>query len=423
VYAQASQAGAAGEKPMRILMVTPMPPQTQATNAVALVTRGLLMGLRPRHEVTLVTVAGPEPAEHAAVQALRAAGLEVHAACRSEPLGPARWKRRWRLARGLLGGTLPFRTVWYWEPEMQVLLNRLLAQQRFDVLQLEDNATGVYAYPTDRPIVLTEHEVRRPRPVDWGGWRSRNWAQWAWNENDWQRWRRYQPAVWRRCQRLQVFTARDAAGLQALAPDMAERVRVNPFGIEMPPDGDPAQYPEDPNTLIFAGGFSHYPNVDAALWLAQDILPRLRARCPGVRLVLVGSDPPPEVCALAAPNVEVTGRVPAIEPYVRRAALVLAPVRVGGGMRMKVLQGMALGKVVLTTPLGAEGLWQNGEAPPLALAETAEEFAAHAATLLADAPTRHALGCRARAFVAKHHSAQVYAQRAERIYAEVCNGG
>jgi glycosyltransferase involved in cell wall biosynthesis len=112
-----------------------------------------------------------------------------------------------------------------------------------------------------------------------------------------------------------------------------------------------------------------------------------------------------------------------MEPYVRRAALVLAPVRSGGGMRMKVLQGMALGKAVVATPLGAEGLRHNGQAPPLALAETAEEFATAASELLACAPARLALGERARAFAAEHHSAEAYARRTERIYEEVCHAG
>jgi glycosyltransferase involved in cell wall biosynthesis len=253
--------------------------------------------------------------------------------------------------------------------------------------------------------------------VNWRGWQTTGWRQWAWDETDWQRWPAYQRAAWSRCDRLQVFTPRDAAAVKALAPHMAGRVRINPFGLALPPPADHAR--EVPGSLVFVGGFSHRPNVDAALWLAHDILPALRARCPGVQLTLVGSEPPPAVLALAGTDVKVTGRVAAVEPYLEQAAVVLAPLRIGGGMRMKVLQGMALGKAVVTTPLGAEGLTQVAGPPPLALAGSLTGLVEATAALLADAPARRALGQRARAFVAEHYSPAAYARRTDAIYHEL----
>ncbi len=401
---------------MRILMVTPMPPQPQPTNGVPLVTYAQLLGMRERHDITLATIAGPDPAEHAAVDALRAAGVNVWAARRVAPLGLQRWQRRVRLASMIMGGKYPFRTGWYWEPQLQRLLDRLLFEHQFDVVQLHDNATGIYRYRTHAPIVLTEHEVRRPRKVDWYGLTTTGLRRWLWAEQDWRRWPAYQYNVWRRADRLQVFTMRDAVAVRAMAPNLVDRVRVNPFGIVLPQVANPDR--EEPEMLVFTGGFSHPPNVDAALWLAREIMPRIRRLAPSVRLFLVGSEPPPEVLALGCDDITVTGRVPEVEPWLERAAVVLAPLRIGGGMRTKVLQGMAIGKAVVTTPLGAEGLTFIGN-PPLAVGVDAEAIARITGALLASRSQRYALGARARAFVMEHFSPQAYAQRLEAIYAEL----
>jgi glycosyltransferase involved in cell wall biosynthesis len=405
---------------MKILMVTPMPPQRQPTNAVPLVLHAQLTGLVSRHEMTLVTVAGPDPAEWHALEQLRASGVDVQAIWRTEPYGIRRWGRRWRLASAWLRGKYPWRTIWFWEPGVQQILDRLLAEQRFDLIHIDDNAVGIYRCRTNTPTIFTEHEVRRPRPIDWHFGSKPNWIRWALSEADWHRWRRYQPAVWRRFDRIQVFTPRDAAAIRAIVPELAGRVRVNPFGIEIPAAADPSR--EENGAVAFAGGFSHQPNVDAALWLGNEIIPLLRARCPGIRLFLVGSYPPEPVQALACTDIIVTGRVPEIEPFLERAAVILAPLRIGGGMRMKVLQGMALGKAVVTTPLGAEGLAIAGCQPPLVVAEDAKEIASAAAALLASPEARRSLGRRARTFVAEHYSPLAYARRLEAIYAELQPG-
>lgn len=402
---------------MKILMATPTPPYTQPTNSVPLVTHCQLVGLVDRHEVTLVTGAGHDPTDQAAVAELQKMGIELHVAWRPTVDGVRRWQRRGRLVKFWLGGRYPFRTVWYWQAEVQRVLDRLLAERHFDLVTAADNAMGIYHYRTARPTLLTEMEVRRPRAINWTGWSSTPWRQWAFGEVDWQRWQGYQRQVWQRFDCVQVFTARDAAAIGRIAPTLAKRVRVNPFGIDLPAPADPQR--EDESMVLFVGGFSHWPNVDAALWLAQAIMPLLRLRRPGIRLFLVGSYPPAAVQALADDDIIVTGGVPAVEPFLERAAVVVAPVRVGGGMRMKVLQAMAVGKAVVSTPLGAEGLTLGCDQPPLMLASEAEAMAQAITRLLAEADQRHALGRAARAFVADHFSAQAYAGRLETIYRDL----
>ncbi len=235
-------------------------------------------------------------------------------------------------------------------------------------------------------------------------------------EADWRRWPAYQRSVWRRFDLIQVFTERDAAAVAELAPDLLDRVRVTPFGIDVPEALDTAQ--EEPGLVLFVGNFTHPPNVDAALWLVSEIMPRLRTLVPGVQLVLVGGEAAKRIASLARDDVQVVADVDAVEPWLEAASVVLAPVRTGGGMRMKVLQALASGKAVVTTPRGAEGFRLDGSEPPLVTADDADGIATATARLLEDKPLRRALGLRARRYAVEHHSGAAYARRLERVYAE-----
>jgi glycosyltransferase involved in cell wall biosynthesis len=126
--------------------------------------------------------------------------------------------------------------------------------------------------------------------------------------------------------------------------------------------------------------------------------------------------PPPALRELEGNGVRVLGEVDDIDVLVRQAALVCAPVRTGGGMRMKVLQAMAHGKAVLTTPLGIEGLATDGRVPPVVVGSDADDLAWRAGELLADADARATLGRQAREFAEQYHSPEAYASRLEASY-------
>ena len=162
--------------------------------------------------------------------------------------------------------------------------------------------------------------------------------------------------------------------------------------------------------MLFVGNFMHPPNLDAAAWLAREIVPRIRVLRPSARLTIVGAALPGQIRALGGDGVEFVGGVPLIGPVLESTALVLAPVRHGGGMRMKVLQALASGKATVTTRRGAEGLLLEDEEPPLVVADDADAIASAAALLLDDHAERRALGTRAREFVRRRHSPEAYAR-------------
>jgi polysaccharide biosynthesis protein PslH len=393
-------------------MVTIMPPQPDSWGAIPVVLHGLLCALRSRHEITLVTLVGDD-GERRAVDDLCRSGLEVHPVERT----PGTGLRRMRMAAAWLCGREPKRTIWNHEPRMQQTLDTILAARRFDLIQVEDLALGAYNYPRSTPKILTHHEVLRPRSVNWRVWRETRSLRSIIDEADWHRWPRHQADVWRRFDCIQVFSQRDARSIEQIAPDIASRVRVNPFCLQMPRAADPAR--ERPGSLLFVGSFLHAPNVDAVNWLVDDILPRVRAEYPDATLTIAGADPRGRIQHLAGPHVVLAGYVEDLAPLIDDAAVLLAPVRIGGGQRMKVLYGLGAGKAVVTTARGAEGLDTAATVSALRVAEDADGIARATVELLRSPVERRALACRARALVQDRYTPEAYACRAQAVYEEL----
>lgn len=165
-------------------------------------------------------------------------------------------------------------------------------------------------------------------------------------------------------------------------PDGVRSVLVCPNGRDpsavLPPAHDP--------TVAFVATMGWAPNVDAALWLVRDIWPLVRERVPYARLLLVGRDPAPAVRAVASDDVDVTGTVPDVTPYLAKSRVVVAPLRAGGGTRLKIMEALDLGRPVVATSLGCEGN-EDLVGRGVVLADTAPGLADAIVSLLL-APTR-----------------------------------
>jgi len=125
--------------------------------------------------------------------------------------------------------------------------------------------------------------------------------------------------------------------------------------------------------VLFIGGYDHDPNVDAARHLSQKILPLVMDSLPGIRLTLLGSNPPPKIRKLASASVRVPGYVADVAPFFERARVFAAPLRYGAGMKAKLTQAFAYGLPAVTTPRGAEGI---ADRSGLLVAEEDDDFAA-----------------------------------------------
>ncbi|MBZ6379997.1 hypothetical protein B5C34_14305 [Pacificimonas flava] len=170
------------------------------------------------------------------------------------------------------------------------------------------------------------------------------------------------------------------------------------------PSADAKTTAEAGRGLVFAGAMDYPPNIEAVEWLVGDILPRVRRRVPGTDLTIVGSNPVPAVRRLARKKgVEVTGFVEDIRPYVRRAAISVAPIRTARGVQNKVLEAMAMGKPVVASSQAYSGI--NAEpGHDLLVADTADAFAGAVADLLEDGKRRARMGRAARAKMRSYYS-------------------
>lgn len=400
---------------MRILLLVPMVPRANGGGAIPVLLHAELEGLLAKHEVTLVSSFGDDDGEAEAADRLLRDGVDAYFVDRRVPASPLRRnRRRLRLAGTWMSRPWPWRTIWFAPPALQPLLDRL-ASRKFDVVAVEDSSMSVFRLPAGVPAVLTEHEAFRAEAPDWlqAPLPQRPGALLA--SQDWRRFQRFQRNAWPRFPLIQVFSRGDATEIASVVPDLEHRLRINPFGLSLPDCSPKAEERDD--TVLFVGNFAHPPNRDAALWLANEIMPLLRRRVP-VRLRIVGTLPPPEVLALRRDDIEVFPNAPDLEPHFATASVVVAPIRTGGGMRMKVLEAIGRRKAVVTTPLGAEGFNVFSEEPPLALAADATEVASQTAALLADRGRRQGLAARARSFAEANLAPQPWAARLEAVYAE-----
>ncbi len=251
-----------------------------------------------------------------------------------------------------------------------------------------------------RALVAGEADLRAQLALRGQLWAARRYESWMYTPYD----------------AVTVLSEPDRDELLALNPDY--NVTVIPNGIEMErfPSPDPSAE-RDPAHLLFVGNYDYAPNRDAALWLANEILPKVRQQVPDTRLSLVGNAPPPELQALANDPISVTGRVPDVRPYLQGATVFVCPLRYGAGIKNKVLEALASGIPVVATPVSVDGITiTDGESA--LVANDAEELAAATVRVLQNDALRQTLGERGRAVVEGGYSWRSVAERYAALYGE-----
>ena len=386
----------------RLLFLAPYPPRRDALHGGARAMAHLIGGLAERNRVALLCLRGDDED-----------GIEpgLRERCEIAEELPRRGRRRSKDLRERVGKHLrtaesllalrPKWATWCALPAFEERLRALDAGWRPEVVQAEYHVMGQYLACVRSRRVLNQYEPGAPAARE----RWRSGARGVRRYLEMRAWERYERAVARRADAVVVLTARDREAMLPYSP--AARLVVIPLGMETPERPlDPAGQP--PPSVLFVGNFHHPPNVEAAVRLARSIFPRVRQRCPEAVLHLVG-DAPPDI---AGPGVTVTGRVPSVEPWLDRAAVVAAPLVSGGGMRVKVLEALAAGKAVVASPLAAEGL----DGAPLLLAGTDEETAEAIAGLIEDRDRRVALAGQAREWAVAHLGWQRTVEAFEALY-------
>jgi glycosyltransferase involved in cell wall biosynthesis len=381
----------------KLLFLLPFAPRLDAAHGGGKALAQLLAKLAARHRLALVYLRGAdEPPLEERLRARCELVEEIH-----RPWTARTAAHRWVRRGGSLVSLLRGKPMWVadWSSRAYAARVRAVAEAwQPDLIQIEYHIMGQYlsSLRTCRaPRVLTEHEpAGRAAPYI----RSSSPIAGLLNRYDRHAWSRFERGVVHGVHAIVAFTEADQAAVEALKP--AARIVRIPLGTDIPDEPlDPTG--SLPPSLLFVGNFLHPPNVDAALRLVRSIFPKVQVRYPDLHLYLVGEQPPGELTRMAAPTTHITGRVPDPTPYLDQAAVFVAPLQSGGGMRVKVLEALAAGKAIVATPRAVEGLSVvHGE--QVYLGETDDDFARAIVELL-DAPERRlGLASRARAWACAH---------------------
>lgn len=295
----------------------------------------------------------------------------------------------------------PFSVLAHRSASFQRRVSELVDTKSFDLIHVDTIALAQFL-DARWPIttVLTHHNIESQLMERRAGAETRQLAKWFLRRET-GKLRSHEEATVRAFD-INIFVSQtDEKILRERVPGLRTAIVPNGVDIEYftPNQG------KDAPALIYTGGMNMFANRDAVMFFLNEIWPLIRKRVPGVRFFAVGQDPPKELVALAVrdPQVVVTGYVTDIRPLVLDASVYVVPLRVGGGTRLKVLDAMAMGKAMVSTSIGCEGLDVRPD-EHLLVADTPERFAERTVMLLEDRNHRLALGNAARNLVERCYS-------------------
>jgi glycosyltransferase involved in cell wall biosynthesis len=283
-------------------------------------------------------------------------------------------------------------------PKLQRELDRLAAKERFDLVICSTPFLTRYRLPAGVPAISDTHNVewlvmQRAFRETRSFWRRVYYFLQTRST------RRAELAAAARVSALFTTSARDRDVFQKDLP--RQRFFVAPNGVDTSAYTASVES-EASDTLLFTGLMSYYPNAHGIAWFLDEIFPRIRAQAPQARLIIAGAKPPRWLKARGSEQIIVTGQVRDIRPMFGAAHVFVAPLRIGGGTRVKILEAMAMRRAVVATTLACEGLDVKHEDSVL-MADTPQEFAEAVIRLLQNPAQRYALAGRGRALVLERY--------------------
>jgi polysaccharide biosynthesis protein PslH len=407
---------------LSILCVSQMPASPPRFGAQARV-HGLMTQLGRRHDLTAVMLIDDQ-------FDIRECRLAMEAYCREVVLIANPYSREGLRKRMLqfrsLTSPRSFERLRVTVPALQQALDRVLGRRRFDIVNLEFPYLGSFhlrqapAGERAPPVVVDSHEIAYDL--------ARQFARTGSSLGR----RLYAGANWRKLRREELGTYRDADGVYLCSavderrlldqiPGTRTAVIPNAADIEFyrPRSTDPLP---DGRTVVYFGLLATAPNVDAVLHFVQEIWPRITEVHPDAHCKIIGANPPSSLLALAGPRVELTGFVSDLRPHLAAAAAVVVPLRLGGGTRLKIVEAMAMGKAIVSTTLGAEGI-EAVAGRDILIADEPAAFGGAVSRLLAEPSLAAHIGRSARQLAVEQYSWSRAAQALEGFYRRILEAG
>lgn len=305
---------------------------------------------------------------------------------------------RMRCLTGLVTGnplTLPF----YWNSQLNRWIENLFKTKPITKVVVFSAAMTQY--------VRQVHSAQRI--IDFVDIDSDKWKQYAQSKSWPMNWiyRReselllgYEKQIAKEFDKSTFVSVKEAALFKTLSPEASDKVDYFNNGVDIdyfsPTHWFSNPYSPDSRVLVFTGAMDYWANVDAVEWFAHAVFPSVRDRIPGVEFYIVGSNPSARVTALTKqPGITVTGSVEDIRPYLKYASIAIAPLRIARGIQNKVLEAMAMEKIVVVSPQAMEGI-QAMDGKELYVANDEQSFIRQIITLLSSSNDTAANAARAR---------------------------
>jgi len=391
---------------MRIAFVTwciPYPPDTGGKNR----TYNLVKNLARRHQVDL-HIPSYRPVDDFGDLASLCKGIEVYKF--------RTWtKREW--AQRLLRLT-PMTVIAIARPDAVAAMQRVLAERAYDLILVDELAMAPYAWKLhDTPRIMLRQKAEFLFSWDvalrspWGKRKFLNLIESALL-------RLYEPKVWSIYRKGMVVSEQERDLFSSIDDRLELCIAPNGVDLELF-ELKPMVETKEP-MLLYHGTMSYYPNVDAVFFFFDRIYPLIRQQMPAFKVMVVGRDPPPEVEALENKydNVRVTGKVPDMRPYLEQSTVVMVPLRIGHGTRLKIPEAMAVGRPVVSTSIGCEGLVAQ-DGLHLLIADTPQAFADQVVRLARDVTLWRHLADNGRRLVEEAYSWESISAQVERFCCKV----
>jgi polysaccharide biosynthesis protein PslH len=427
---------------MNILLLSPYPPYPPYGGGTMRIYQ-IARGLARRHRVTCLTFAPDEATEHALAP--------LREICRVVTVRGPEPRSTLRRAWTTLASPLPDMALRNASRTYTHALGELLGREPFDVAQAESIEMASYltrgmggAAPGRGPLLVldqfnAEYVLQRRTALTSLGAAAappfhnpraalRNLAGGTYSLAQWGKLAAYERRVMRRVDAVVAVSEEDTHAMRRLAP--AARFALVPNGVDtrhfsregLAEEGAAPLAFAGP-TLVFSGTLDYRPNVDALVWFVQEVLPRIRQARPGALLLAVGKRPAPVLRQLADQGrLALTGEVADARPFIAGAAVYVVPMRIGGGIRLKLLEALSLEAPTVSTTLGAEGITGLRDQEHCLLADAPEAFARAVLRLLDDPALGRRLARAGRAFVGAGYDWDTLVPRLERLYDEVLGG-
>jgi glycosyltransferase involved in cell wall biosynthesis len=397
---------------MKILILTPQRPYPPH-QGTSLRNFHLIAELAKRHQISLLTFLEPDqPADHGPLSQL----------CQQLETVPVPTRSTQLRLRQMLTTSRPDMSWRLWSSVFNERLIQCLQTSAYDIVQIEGIELAPYLPTVQRfapqaKIIYDDHnaewllqqrnfltDIRQPR----------RWIAAAYSFVQTQRLKRYERWICRQADGVVACSEADRAAIRQLDPKLS--ITVVPNGVDLTRFSH-YQGPAEQFDLVFTGKMDYRPNIDAMLWFSDQVLPLILQARPGTTLAIVGQRPHARLDRLRSnPAITVTGFVDETLPYLAGSRVYIAPFRVGGGTRLKLLEAMAMRRAIVATTVGAEG-YPIRSGQELVLVDEPAAMADEVLRLLNDEAARVRLGEQAYIFAQANYSWEKLVPALERLYA------